>query len=196
MRRRVIRIGLLLGLLGVWSSLAAAAEPEAGPEYMLLATKKTSTMEKELNRQAAAGYRFIEVMGGVTALAGNETVSIMRRLEPGSAERYEYKVLATTRTSTMEKELRQAGSRGFRYRGQTIYDSTFGGREVVVIVERRLDRPDERYEYRLLATRRTSTMQKELEAAARDGFEFLGFTVAATTFGGHELVAITSRAVR
>ena len=35
-------------------------------EYRVLATSKTSTMEKELNEAAAAGYRFSKTMGGNT----------------------------------------------------------------------------------------------------------------------------------
>ena len=37
-------------------------------DYRLLATNKTSTMVKELNEAAVAGYRFEQAMGGDTAL--------------------------------------------------------------------------------------------------------------------------------
>jgi hypothetical protein len=36
-------------------------------EYKVLATKKTSTAQKEMNAAADAGYRFAGVMGGETA---------------------------------------------------------------------------------------------------------------------------------
>ncbi len=39
-------------------------------EYRVLATSKTSTMERELNEAAEAGYGFSAVMGGSTATAG------------------------------------------------------------------------------------------------------------------------------
>ena len=51
-------------------SLPAAAQVE----YLMLATNKTSTMEKELNDGAEAGYRYEGVMGGETAFGGNEVV--------------------------------------------------------------------------------------------------------------------------
>jgi hypothetical protein len=49
------------------------------------------------------------------------------------------------------------------------------------------------WEYKLLATSRTSTMQKELNEAGSDGFQFVGVTVGKTSFGGNEIVSIMRR---
>jgi hypothetical protein len=106
----------------------------------------------------------------------------------------EYRLLATNKTSTMQKELSEAGAAGFLYSGQTIYNSAFGGREVVVILERSAG-AETAYEYKLLATARTSTMQKELNEAGRAGFVFCGMTVAETALGGREVVSILRRQV-
>ena len=40
--------------------------------------------------------------------------------------------------------------------------------------------------YKLLATKKTSTMQKELLKAGIEGYEFVGFTVSKSRFGGSE----------
>jgi hypothetical protein len=93
----------------------------------------------------------------------------------------------------MEKELQEMGNEGFDYRGQTVFESTFGGREVSVILERDTATGAKRFQYRLLATSKTSTMQKELREAGDAGFNLLGMTVAQTSFGGNELVCILSR---
>lgn len=161
-------------------------------EYKLLATNKTSTMEKEMNQAAAAGFRFEGTMGGQTAAGGNEIVVIMSRRGEARTEHFQYKLLATNKTSTMQKEMSQAGAQGFNYVGQTIYDSSFGGKEVVVILENS-DQRKTAYEYRLQATSRTSTMEKELNAVGRDGYQFCGITVAETAFGGKEVVSIMRR---
>ncbi len=163
-------------------------------EYRMLATNKTSTMEKEMNQAAAEGFRFGGAMGGDTAGGGREMVVIMSRKPDAGGPRYDYKLLATNKTSTMDKELNGAGAAGFLYAGQTIYDSAFGGREVVVILERS-EGEKTAYEYRLLATNRTSTMQKEISEAGRAGFAFCGMTVAETSFGGREVVSIMRRQV-
>jgi hypothetical protein len=172
----------------------ATAQDTARFEYRVLATNKTSTMQKELNEAAAAGFRFAGVMGGDTAIGGKEVVIIMTR-DPGArnADRFEYKLLATNKTSTMQKEMQHAGDAGFAYRGQTVFESMFGGKEVVTIFERDPAAPAARSEYRLLATKKTSTLQKELLDAGDAGYEYVGMTVGETLIGGSELVAILRR---
>ena len=160
-------------------------------EYKLLATNKTSTMQKELNEAAGAGFRFAGVMGGETAFGGSEVVVVMSRDQPAKGHgRFEYRLLATSKTSTMQRELQQAADAGFEYKGQTVFPSTFGGKEVVVILERDPEPRNIRYEYKLLATSKTSTMQKELNEVGAAGFEFVGVTVGQTAFGGKEVVSI------
>lgn len=186
-----IRTAVLAGLaLGV--CLAAAAQAQSKVEYKVLSTTKTSTMQKEMQEAAAAGFRFSDVMGGSTAIGGSEVVVIMTKTaDPGA---YEYRLLATNKTSTMQKELQEAGDAGFEYQGQTAFKSGFGGKEVVTILERAKDaKAPPRYEYRLLATSKTSTMQKELTEAGDQGFEFVGMTVAKTLMGGDEVVSILRR---
>jgi hypothetical protein len=176
----------------------AAQEPTAEQplrEFLLLATSKTSTLEEELNEAADAGYRFLEVMGGETAFGGDEAVAIMERVDGGEPQRYEYKLLATSRTSTMQEEAQEAADAGFQYKGQTVFSSLFGGDEVVLILERDVEFPPQPYEVLLLATSKTSTMQEELSEAADAGYEFVGFTVGSTAFRGNEVVAIMRRRI-
>jgi hypothetical protein len=186
---------LIAAVIIVFPAEAGLAQKSDAVEYRVLATNKTSTMQKEMQEAAEAGFRFGDVMGGDTALGGSEVVVIMTRT--GSPERFGYRLLATNKTSTMQKEMQEAGDAGFEYRGQTVFKSAFGGKEVVVILERDPSLKDEtRYEYRLLATKKTSTMQKELAEAGETGFGFVGMTVAKTLVGGDEVVAILRRKVR
>jgi hypothetical protein len=46
-------------------------------EYRVLSTTRTSTMQKEMQEAADAGFRFADVMGGSTAMGGSEVVVIM-----------------------------------------------------------------------------------------------------------------------
>lgn len=195
---RALRIlasfGFVASCFGVPASGAEAALDRF--EYKLLATSKTSTMEKELNETADAGFRFDGVMGGETSFGGKEVVSILSRAVGADARaRYQYKLLATNRTGTMQKEMAEAAAAGFVYRGQTVTDSVFGGREVIVIMERDRDATGAVVEYKLLATSKTGTMQKELSEVAEAGYRYRGVTVAKTSFGGSEVVVITERSV-
>jgi hypothetical protein len=172
-------------LLGAVSLLQAA-----NYDFRVLATTRTSTMEKEMNEAAAAGYEFADVMGGETAFGGKEVVVVMQKASEGESQKRSYKLLATSRTSTMEKEMKQLGEESYMYRGQTVFSSGLAGKEVAVIMERTPSTAGKRIDYKLLATSRTSTMQKELREAGDAGYKLLGMTVAKTSFAGSELVCI------
>jgi hypothetical protein len=103
----------------------------------------------------------------------------------------EYRVLATNRTATMEKEMNGAAQAGFRFRSVMGGETAIGGKEVVAVMARVSGAS--RYHYRLLATNRTSTMQRELQDAAEAGYEYRGQTVFETAFGGQEVVCILER---
>lgn len=194
---RLHSIGLVgLSCVIALGSGAVRAQKNVAVEYRILATSKTSTMEKELNEAAEAGFRFVTVMGGETAIGGKEAITVMSR-HAGDKNRFMYKLLATSKTSSMQKEMQEAADGGFEYRDQTVFESMLGGKEVVCIMERDKDQPTAgMYQYKLLATTKTSTMQKELQEIGDQGYEALGLTVAKTLVGGKELVTITRKQVK
>lgn len=173
-------------------AMSLAAKGADGPlDYRILATSKTSTMDKELNEAAADGYRFAKAMGGKSANGGQEVVVAMVKEVGGAGHAaLKYKLLATTRTSTMQKEMQLLADEGYEYVEQTVFQTAFGGREVVVIMEADPSRKELRSTYRLLATTKTSTMQKELQEAGSQGYVLLGLTVGKTEIGGDEIVAV------
>lgn len=171
---------LALGFLLLSASVAAAQTEKEKPQetklkldltqpYLLLATTKTSTMQKELDA-AAAGYRIL--VGSPTS--GTEMALILEKVA-APPNTYEYLLLATSRTSTMQKELNDAAEKGFRLLPHTMIakQQMFGGPEIVVILEK-APGTTKRYQYLLLATALTSTLQKELAAAVREGYEIVG----------------------
>ena len=50
------------------------------------------------------------------------------------------KLMATTKTSTLEKEANEAGAAGYHVVGMTIAKTAIGGKEAVVIARRAVDR--------------------------------------------------------
>lgn len=185
---------VLSGLVLLASFISVVAQkPNIEFEYKLLATNRTTTMEKEMNEAAAEGYQFKEVISGETFFGGSEALVVMIRPADGFKRgKFEYKLLATTKTSTMQKELQTAGDAGFEHRGQSVFKKTFGT-EVMVILERDRELKPRLWDYKLLATRKTSTMQKEVMEAAADGYQFVGFSTGSTFFGGNEVVTIMRR---
>lgn len=112
--------------------LVAEKEAEPPDRFLLLATSRTGTMQKELNEAGARGYRLVGTQGGATAFAGNEVVVIMT-LDP-EGRRYRYLLLATSRTGTMQTEMNEAPPE-YEYAGMTVFKSRFGGSETAVILQ-------------------------------------------------------------
>lgn len=164
-------------------------------DYKLLATSKTSSMEKEMNRAADEGFVFASVMGGESAFGGKEVIVVMKKgANALPAANRRYLLLATQKTSTLQRELQQAGDDGFEYRGQTVFESAFGGREVSIIMERAGSSSTGRREFKVLATSKTSTMENELRQAGETGFELIGMVIGKTALGGREVISILRKA--
>lgn len=172
-------------------ALLSAAPAFAQIDYRVLATSRTSTMASEMNSAGAEGYKFIAVMGGETAIGGKEVVVLMQK-GGDITGKYRYQLLATSRTSTMQKEMNNAAEDGYDYVGQTVFESAFGGKEVVSIVERGTATVSP-YIYKLIATSKTSTLEKEAHQLGAEGYQALGLTVAKTAIGGSELVVIARK---
>ncbi|MFZ1700392.1 MAG: hypothetical protein WBO10_13465 [Pyrinomonadaceae bacterium] len=139
-------------------------------QYKLLATTRTSTMQKELNEAAAQGYRIL--VGSPTS--GSEMALFLSR-DGTVSDPFQYKLLATTRTGTMQKEMNEAADAGYRLIPSSMIakKQLLGGVEIVMIMERP-PKPTKSYEYKLLATNRTSTLQKEAAEAKEAGFLIVG----------------------
>ena len=139
-------------------------------QYKLLATTRTSTMQKEINETAAQGYRI--VVGAPTS--GSEMALFLSR-DGTIKDPYQYKLLATTRTGTMQKEINEAAEGGYRLIPSTMIakKQLLGGVEIVMILERP-PTVRKRYDYKLLATSRTSTLQKEVTEAKEAGYVIVG----------------------
>ena len=166
MKQLVITLSVGIGL----TSLAFGANLDLTQRYLLLATTKTSTMQKELGQASAAGYRIIA--GSPTS--GEEMALILEKVAT-LPNNYEYILLATTRTSTMQKELAKAASQGFRLLPSTMISKSglLGDDEIVMAMEK-APGVSLKYDYLLLATSRTSTLQKEMSQAIEDGYEVVG----------------------
>jgi hypothetical protein len=185
---------LVAALIGFTALAVTGASAQQAPTYKVLATAKTSTMEKEMKQAGAEGFHFSAVMGGETAAAGNQVVVLMAKDGDSASKTFDFRLLATSKTSTMQKELQQAADAGYEYMGQTVFDSAFGGEEVVVILQKDPSATNRsHWEYKLLATSKTSTLEKELRDASELGFEALAMTVGKTAMGGSEIVVITRR---
>ena len=111
--------------------------PPAPQAFRVLATTLTSTMEEELNEAGADGYRFVGIQGGITEFGGEELVSVLQRDPTG--QRFRYRLLATSATSTLDRELNELDGSEYTLVGMTLYVREFEGSEVISILEDVLD---------------------------------------------------------
>ncbi len=167
MKNKVFIVGLIFGIASFCFGQDKNSELL---QYKLLATTRTSTMQKEINETAAQGYRIL--VGAPTS--GSEMALFLSR-DGSVTEPFQYKLLATTRTGTMQKELNEAADGGYRLIPSTMIAKKgfLGGVEIVMIMERP-PKVKRNYEYKLLATTRTSTLQKEVTEAKDAGYVVVG----------------------
>lgn len=169
--RKIFFVFVIFAVSSISTIDAFAQSKESDiPRYKLLATRRTGTMQKEIDEVASQGYRIL--VGSPTS--GTEmAVFLSREAQPESP--YKYKLLATTRTGTMNKELNEIADQGYRLIPSTMIakSQVLGGVEIVMVMER----PPvltKQYEYKLLATTLTSTLQKEVTEAQNAGFRIVG----------------------
>jgi hypothetical protein len=101
-----------------------------------------------------------------------------------------YLVLSTKRIQTMEKELDEVASKGFR----VLYGAPTQQYDMSILLKR-VENPTEPYSYKVLATSRLKTMEKELNDLARQGYQLLPRTIVFKQgFVTAELVMLMERA--
>ena len=106
---------------------------------------------------------------------------------PASAQ--DFRVLATTLTSTMQEELNAAGAEDYRFVGVQGGETEFGGEELVAVMQQR-DRGGRRFRYRLLATNATSTLARELNEIDGGEYTLVGMTLYVREWEGAEVISI------
>ena len=170
-----MRISIACVLLALSPASVAEAQDD---RYLLLATERTSTMQQEINAAAARGFR-------VVAASPKESSEVVVLLEQ-TEDHYEYRLVATTRTATLQREITDAAEAGYRIVPRAV---TGKGDEVIVLMEKGAEGPVT-VQYHVLATERTTTLQKEISEATGNGFTLTALA------GRGEYVAILERDVR
>jgi len=165
------------------SETIAVMEREPGQtkqkyEYRFLTAKREETLQKELDASVSEGFHPV----AMSANRDNNAASVMfglpvlrydlimrRNIENPAAEmaQREYRFISTMKVGTLEKEMNQLATEGYR-----CYLTAVGA--VALMARGDSDRTVQRYEYQLLFGRRTGTLAKKLAEAGRKGFAFNG----------------------
>jgi hypothetical protein len=172
--------------LGAVLEKLSAGEPQ--PEYKVVWTARTSTLIKEMNEWAGKGFTLV----ALSSSGGNYALMERASGSPASGPADRYVLLATTLTSTLEKELADAVASGHR-----LAAVAEAGDELMVAMEKRA--PGETAPaYRLITTTKTGTFEREILATVREGYHLLPASLCAlekTTILGtsYEVAAIMEK---
>lgn len=166
--KRLVYILISISLLTLFASAQKErVKIDEDQNYLVLSTKKIGTMEKELDEVAAKGFRVL-----YSAPTQQLDMALFLKRSEGNEENLAaYKILATSKISTMRKELNQFAEKGYRFLPRTaIFKSGFITAEFVTVMER-LANPVYRYEYKLIQGRKETKVHKEIEAGIADGYK-------------------------
>ncbi|HKQ74237.1 MAG TPA: hypothetical protein VJ810_11145 [Blastocatellia bacterium] len=151
-------------------------------EYKLLTTRRVSTLEMELEGAAGEGYEVRGIMSAGKPYVGSEIVLVLERPLGDKNERFHYRILSETtgKENKFKDNLQKAVSEGYRpikaIRHVDVGFGAFvgaGGPAFLLILSRRARDQGESAddpEYMILETVRISTLQKEINQAAKEGY--------------------------
>jgi curli biogenesis system outer membrane secretion channel CsgG len=142
---------------------------EAARRYHLVTAATEAEFEEMLNRAATAGYRLL-----TTAPNAFPEVTAVVEKQASGAGRPTYGVLAPNKISTLANELARAGAAGWVPHSRGLLDPSGGRHDLapaLIVVERKQQAPAGKY--LVLAAKRTSTLDKELNQAAAVGLELV-----------------------
>jgi hypothetical protein len=153
-------------------------------EYKLLAASRFSAFKKEFEEAVTQGFelRGLSSRGNLVSLFSlPELIAMMERPAGATGQRFAYRLLSVKGEKEKQQELDAAVSEGFKP-----IDMNLG----LIVLSRKPD--DSRAdigarEYRYLETTKVSTMEKEMNRLAEEGFQF--------HLGSYGSYAIMSRTV-
>ena len=140
--------------------------------YSYRVLKSDDSVENNLRDLASKGFSPVGAFlqqSGFGAMMSSPTTGSLHIVLQGPAQGAAVvpvrraRVLSTTKTSTMEKELNETAAKGFRVTGASL---------MKVMLEENQDQAG-RLEYRLLAAVRYGTLKNEIVAAGREGFRIV-----------------------
>lgn len=149
--------------------------PNSNEPYRIVAGD-ISMLQSKLDEAAGAGYRLI-----LANSAEKGQVALLLERAPGG-ELYAYKVLSTIRTSTMQKEIDQNATDGYRIVPRSLRETNSG----LLLILERPPQSASSPKYKLLAAQ-TGIMQRKVVQGIQD------FSMCCATSGG-ELIVIMQKA--
>ncbi len=142
----------------------AANVPAGNRERQALAfsSKDFEGTEKNLNEQAARGFRLVAF-----TLTGKDSATLTLEKTEAGGQAAEYRIIHALRAGTLQKNLNNAASEGFRLTPHTL--GPFGS-TTAVIAEKTSPGGPSGYQYRVHLTIRISSLQNDIKKDQAEGY--------------------------
>ncbi|MFN7930156.1 MAG: hypothetical protein U0Y68_19985 [Blastocatellia bacterium] len=167
-------------------ALLGRNEDEKKFEYKVLAATRIGTLENEFKDAVKQGFDYRGVITTQRLLVGGETLLVLERVQGQTLAQNEYVFLNTKKESTLEKEMESTVSQGYvpvgftRTEDRSVKQQMFGimagsPMELTMILARKRETPASEMgqrEFKILTTYKISTLEKEMNQAAKEGYRF------------------------
>jgi hypothetical protein len=158
-----------VALLSSAVALAQKIKVDDNQPRLLLSANQIETLQQELDQAGAKGFHVV-----LGTSRGNSEIVLLLERNLNAAEQHQFKVIATNATTTFQQEVGDIVRQGYRAVAFMNKPGFLGiGTEIVVVMERPVN-PSRYYEYKLLSTSQTSTLESEWRAAAGEGYTTVG----------------------
>jgi hypothetical protein len=134
----------------------------------------------DLDRAVRDRYRLVACSDGELLCVFEQT--------PEGLEDGAYRLLVSSRISTLEKELNEAGRSGYRVHSRALGVQEALVREIFVIIEKA---KTSAFEYRIISARGASEIQERVARAAVEGFRVVAMTSETDKTGSKQLMGST-----
>ena len=163
-------LSIVFILMVCFPAAAQNVKVDSQQPQLLLAASSTATLQQELDKAGALGFH---VVLGTTR--GNAEMVLLLERNVRAATPLQIRLIATNTTATFQKEIADAARQGYRVVPQTFLNKPSGitGNEIAVVMERPPN-SNQRYEYRLIATNQTSTLESEWVVATSQNYKATG----------------------
>jgi len=147
-------------------ALAQNVKVDSQQTQLVLAASSTVTLQQELDKAGALGFH--PILG---TTRGNGEIVLLLERDLTTGEKFQLRLIATNATGTFQKEISDAAAQRFRAVPKTFLNKPAGvGNEIVLVMERPVN-PTRRYEYKILATNQTSTLESEWVVASSQAYK-------------------------
>jgi hypothetical protein len=177
-----------------------ASNSKASYQYLVLSTQLQGTLEVEIEQARAEGYELRRTITRSDHPLVDPYVALLERsssASDGSAgdQPPDKLVFSGKNTNKLQVQMNEAAAQGYRFTSVSDVGGNLFGSQLMFYMEKCAESPFH-HEYQIFSATKASTLEKELNSAAADGFRLVPYSilVKGAMFGALNYLAVTEKA--